>query len=148
MADSTLILLALLILGALSGNNLIAVATALLLLLQLAGWREMLRFLEGRAVELGVIFLVIGLLLPFTSGRWTLGDTVAGLFKPAGLIAVLVGVLSAHLASEGLGFLREEPEALIGFVAGSVLGVYFFGGIPNGPLMAAGITAYLYRLLR
>lgn len=148
MIDGALVLLLLLLLGSLSGNELIAVAAGILLLLQLTGLNSVVRFLNDHAVELGVIFLVIGLLVPFATGRITLAQTLHGLYRPAGLISVLVGAWSAYLAVAGLEFLRLQPEALVGLVLGSVLGVYFLGGLPTGPLVAAGLAALLFQLIR
>jgi len=148
VAHPFFVLLGLFLLGSLSRNDQTAVAAALLLLLSLAGWRDMLQFLDAHAVDLGIIFLVIGLLLPFATGKVTLAETLGGLLRPAGMIAIAIGALSAHLAAEGLEFLRLQPEALVGLVIGSVIGVYFLGGIPTGPLVAAGLAAALYQLFR
>lgn len=146
--ETFILLLGLLLLGSISGNDLTAVAAGILLLLRLSGFQDVLAFLDDHAVDLGVIFLVIGLLLPFATGKITLTATLGGLFRPAGLISIFIGAVSAYLAAEGLRFLRFQPEALVGLIIGSVLGVSFFGGIPTGPLVAAGLAAALYYLVR
>src|SRR5690625_2670762 len=145
--EAIVVLLALLLLGAGSGNELIAVSAGILLVLRLVGLWHVIQFLDGHAVELGVIFLVLGLLLPFATGKVTLLSTAGDLFRPAGMISILIGALSAYLATEGLRFLQVQPDALVGLVIGSVLGVYFLDGIPTGPLVAAGLAAALYRLV-
>lgn len=147
MTETILVLLTLLILGTGFGNEQIAVAAGVLLLLKLVGLGNVLRFLHSHAVDLGVIFLVVGLLLPFASGQVTLSRTVGNLLQPAGLISIFIGAASAYLAAEGLVFLRLQPEALVGLIIGSVLGVSVLGGIPTGPLVAAGLAALLYRLI-
>ncbi|RYD02533.1 hypothetical protein N752_24705 [Desulforamulus aquiferis] len=42
---------------------------------------------------------------------------------------------------EGLTLLKMDPQLIFGMVIGSVFGIVFLGGIPIGPLMAAGLTA-------
>ena len=42
--------------------------------------------------------------------------------------------------------LKFDPQLIVGLVLGSILGIVFFRGIPVGPLMAAGITAILYKI--
>ena len=41
-----------------------------------------------------------------------------------------------------------QPEVVPGILVGVMLGVWFLGGIPVGPIMAAGITAVLAALLQ
>lgn len=146
--ETAIVLGGLLILGLTSGNDVTAVAAGMLLLLHVAGLWGALAFLNEHAVNLGVTFLVVGLLLPFATGQVTLTQTLAGLFRPAGIIAILIGAWSAWLAAEGLSFLKLQPEALVGLIIGSVLGVYFLQGIPTGPLVAAGLAAAVYQLVR
>jgi len=37
---------------------------------------------------------------------------------------------------------------MVGLIIGSILGVSFLGGIPTGPLVAAGFAALLFRILQ
>jgi len=148
MGEGTVILLLILAAGLLGGNELVSISAAVMVVLQAVGWNYGFRFLEEHAIQLGVTFLLLGLLLPFATGRVGLALTLSSLTKPAGLIAVIVGTLAAHLAAQGVAMLRMYPEVLVGLVIGSVIGVYFLGGIPAGPLVAAGIAATLYRLVQ
>ncbi|HEY8418746.1 MAG TPA: DUF441 domain-containing protein [Limnochordales bacterium] len=148
MGEGTVILLLILAAGLLGGNELVSVSAAVMLLLQAVGWSYGFRFLEEHGIELGVMFLLLGLLLPFATEKVGLAATVSSITKPAGVIAVVVGTLAAYLAAQGVAMLRVHPEVLVGLVIGSVIGVYFLGGIPAGPLVAAGIAATLYRLVQ
>jgi uncharacterized membrane protein (DUF441 family) len=47
-----------------------------------------------------------------------------------------------------LDLLKVDPQLIVGLVIGSIFGILFMRGIPVGPLMAAGITAFLLRLLK
>lgn len=147
LGEGTFILLVILGAGVVGGNELVTVSAAVTLILQLTGMTEVFHFLDRHGVEVGVIFLMLGLLLPFATERIHLGQTVKDLFSPSGLLAVLVGTAAAYFAAEGVVMLQSHPQMLIGLVIGSVIGVSYFGGIPAGPLVAAGIVALLYKLL-
>lgn len=146
--EGTVVLLLILAAGIVGGNELVTVSAAVTLILQLTGLTEVFQFLDRHGVEVGVIFLMLGLLLPFATERMGLGETARSLFSPAGIISVIVGVAAAYLAAEGVAMLQTHPQMLIGLVVGSVLGVSYFGGIPAGPLVAAGMVALLYKLVK
>lgn len=148
LTEGTIVLLVVLLFGIIGGNELVAVAAAVMLLLQVGGFSDIFRFLEDHGIELGVIFLLLGLLLPFATGKMGVTQTAGSLLTPVGLISIGVGTLAAYLAAEGVHLLRMQPEVMLGLVIGSVLGVYFLNGIPAGPLVAAGIAAVLYHLIR
>jgi len=147
VGEGTVILLLILAAGLLGGNELVSVSAAVLLLLRASGLGHAFRFLEEHGLDLGIIFLLLGLLLPFATDRLGLAATASSLTKPAGLIAVAVGTLAAYLAAQGVAMLRLHPEVLVGLIVGSVIGVHFLQGIPAGPLVAAGIASVLYRLV-
>lgn len=146
--EGTVVLLLILAAGIVGGNELVTVSAAVTLILQLTGLTEVFQFLDRHGVEVGVIFLMLGLLLPFATERMGLSETARSLFSPAGIISVIVGVAAAYLAAEGVSMLQTHPQMLIGLVVGSVLGVSYFGGIPAGPLVAAGMVALLYKLVK
>lgn len=146
--EGTVILLLILAAGALGGNELVSVSAAVMLILQLAGTTGVFHFLGEHGVQIGVIFLMLGLLLPFATDKMGLTQTARSLFSPAGLISVPFGVAAAYFAAEGVSMLQGHPEMLIGLLVGSVLGVHYFGGIPAGPLVAAGMVALVYKLFQ
>jgi len=51
--------------------------------------------------------------------------------------------LVAWLAGKGVPLMGEQPVLVTGLVIGTIIGVSFMGGIPVGPLIAAGILALL-----
>ena len=59
------------------------------------------------------------------------------------LAAVLVGVLVAWLAGRGVPLMSEQPVLVTGLLLGTIIGVAFLGGIPVGPLIAAGILSLI-----
>ena len=58
-------------------------------------------------------------------------------------ISILVGALVAWLAGKGVPLMSEQPVLVTGLLIGTIIGVSFLGGIPVGPLIAAGILAIL-----
>ena len=58
-------------------------------------------------------------------------------------ISILIGALVAWLAGKGVPLMGEQPVLVTGLLIGTIIGVSFLGGIPVGPLIAAGILAIL-----
>lgn len=148
LEEQRLILLLLLVLGVLAKNALIVVSAGVLLLLQHLRLQALLPILERRAMELGLILLLIAVLAPFAAGKVGWPDIRRALSSTPGLAAVAGGILAAVLSGRGVELLELQPEVIVGLVVGSILGVLVFGGIPVGPLAAAGFAALLLQFLR
>lgn len=134
--------------GALGGNDLVAIAAVSMLALRAIGFDSLFLAVDRYAIPAGVLFLMVGLLSPFSSGKLGLAAVIRTLTSPAGLIALSVGTLASYLGSNGVKLLTVKPEVMVGLVVGSIVGVSLLGGIPVGPLVAAGFTAFLYQLLK
>lgn len=94
-----------------------------------------------------MLLLTIALLIPFAKGEVTLQNLSSALLSPVGVLAIVGGLLGAYLNSQGLEFVAAEPSIIPGILIGVMISVAFFGGVSVGPIMAAGITALLIRLL-
>jgi len=64
-----------------------------------------------------------------------------------GILAIIGGMLATYMNGKGLDLLKMDPQLIIGLVIGSIIGIVMLRGIPVGPLMAAGITAFLLKVL-
>ena len=148
MSEQSWILFALLMVGAIGGHQLITIASTILLLLTVFRIQPALELLEHHCLPVGICLMLIGVMLPLATGKVGLGGILGSLTNAGGLIALIVGAISAHLAARGVALWKVEPEVMIGLIVGSLLGVAFCQGIPNGPLMSAGIVAVILRLLR
>lgn len=146
-SEPLLILLLLLALGLLARNSLLAGSAAVLILLRLAGATPLLGWLGRYGISAGIFLLILAILVPVADGRIPLGAFFAELLRPAGLVAVLVSAAAAYVAKDGVELLARQPSVMVGLIAGSIAGV-LVGGVPTGPLIAAGITALLARLFR
>lgn len=141
-----LLITLILLMGILGGSQIIAVSAAILIILQFGGMGFLLPFIEERGLEIGLVFLVMSVLVPFASGSVTNSQALRTCLSLPGLIAVFSGVVATHLNGEGLEMLQLSPSIMIGLVMGSIIGVVVFKGIPVGPLMAGGIAALLLRI--
>lgn len=96
--------------------------------------------LEKYGVKIGIIILTIGVLSPLVSGKIQLPN-LSGFLSWKMALSISVGVLVAWLAGKGVPLMGEQPILVTGLLIGTIIGVAFLGGIPVGPLIAAGILA-------
>ncbi|SFH18004.1 Uncharacterized membrane protein, DUF441 family [Desulfotomaculum arcticum] len=139
--NGVLILVALLLIGIIARSNLIATAACVLLIIKFANLNFILPLLEKRGLEVGLLFLLLAILVPVAKGEISEKDLLMTFTSLPGVLALIGGALATHLNGEGLKLLQIDPELIFGLLIGSVFGIVFLGGIPVGPLMAAGLTA-------
>ena len=137
-----LLLVFLIVLGLMSQNSAITISAALLLIMQQTLLSKYIPILEQYAVKIGIIILTIGVLAPLVSGTIQLPDLSSFLNWKMG-VSILTGVFVAWLAGKGVPLMSEQPVLVTGLLIGTIIGVSFLGGIPVGPLIAAGILAVL-----
>ena len=137
-----LLLVVLIILGLLSHNSAITISAAVLLIMQQTFLSSHIPLLEKYGVKIGIIILTIGVLSPLVSGKIQLPD-LSGFLSWKMALSISVGVLVAWLAGKGVPLMGEQPILVTGLLIGTIIGVAFLGGIPVGPLIAAGILALL-----
>ncbi|MGB9803804.1 DUF441 domain-containing protein [Desulfofundulus sp.] len=140
------LLVMLLLIGIIARSNLIAMAACVLLIIKLANLNFIFPLLEKRGLELGLLFLLLSILVPVATGRINEREMLYNLTSLPGLLALFGGALATHLNGEGLKLLQLQPEIIFGLMLGSIFGIVFLGGVPVGPLMAAGITALFMEL--
>ena len=136
-----LFLVTLIFLGVVSNNNSITISAAVLLLMQQTALSQYLPLVEKHGLHLGIILLTIGVLSPLVSGKIQIPPLSEFLnFKM--IAAVLIGIFVAWLAGRGVPLMSEQPVLVTGLLIGTVIGVAFLGGIPVGPLIAAGLLSF------
>ncbi|PJG84032.1 DUF441 domain-containing protein [Caviibacterium pharyngocola] len=135
-----LLLVVLILLGVLGNNNSITISAAVLLLMQQTFLAKYIPFMEKYGLNLGIIILTIGVLSPIISGKIQLPSFGAFLHWKM-FLAVAVGVLVAWFGGRGVSLMGAQPTLLTGLLLGTILGVAFLGGVPVGPLIAAGILS-------
>jgi UPF0756 membrane protein NT05HA_0561 len=137
-----LLLVVLILLGILSHNSSITISAAVLLIMQQTLLAKYIPYLEKYGLSIGIVILTIGVLSPLVSGKIQLPGLSAFVSWKM-FVAIAVGVLVAWLAGKGVPLMGEQPVLVTGLVIGTIIGVSFLGGIPVGPLIAAGILALL-----
>ncbi|MZQ84269.1 DUF441 family protein [Paenibacillus sp. 5J-6] len=144
--NGNIILVTLIVIGLIGRSPIITTASCMLLALKLVGLMRYFPAMERRGLELGLLFLTIGVLVPFASERITVKDILSVFTSWPGIIALLGGALATYMNGKGLELLKIDPQLIVGLVIGSIFGIIFLRGIPVGPLMAAGITAFLLKV--
>lgn len=148
MSGGSLLLLLLVVAGLVARSYLISVAALILLALRWTRLPQCIDLVEKKGLEAGLLFLLLAIMAPFAADRVGLREIAAHLTSLPGLMAILGGALATHLNGEGLSLMQTTPELIFGLLIGSLLGILLLGGIPVGPLMAAGLTALLLELCR
>ncbi|WP_019532730.1 DUF441 domain-containing protein [Paenibacillus ginsengihumi] len=144
--NGEILLVVLIIIGLLGRSHIITTAACVLLVVKLISLDRYLPTIERRGLELGLLFLTMGVLVPFASERISLKDVTSVFTTWPGILALLGGALATYMNGKGLALLKIDPQLIVGLVLGSIIGIIFLRGIPVGPLMAAGITAFLLKL--
>jgi uncharacterized membrane protein (DUF441 family) len=143
-----IVLVVLIIIGLIGRSPIISTAACVLLIVKLIHLERFLPAIERRGLELGLLFLTFSVLVPFASERIQSKDMVGALLSWPGILALVGGAIATYVNGKGLEMLRFDPQLIVGLVVGSIIGIVFMRGIPVGPLMAAGITAILFKLFK
>lgn len=144
--NGEILLVVLIIIGLLGRSHIITTAACVLLVVKLISLDRYLPAIERRGLELGLLFLTMGVLVPFASERISLKDVTSVFTTWPGILALLGGAIATYMNGKGLALLKIDPQLIVGLVLGSIIGIIFLRGIPVGPLMAAGITAFLLKI--
>ena len=147
MQSEYLMLLTIIIISFMAKNTTVAIACGLLFILKLFQAGEILDFLEKNGLTAGIVLLTMGVLAPVANGKINIAQVKQAFLSPLGISAVAAGIFVAVLGGEGVGLMKTDPLIMAAIIVGTIIGVALFRGIAVGPLIAAGITAVLYRLL-
>ncbi|GIP35320.1 DUF441 domain-containing protein [Paenibacillus sp. J2TS4] len=144
--NGNVILVVLIIIGLIGRSHIITTASCILLVVKLVSLDRYLPGIERRGLELGLLFLTMGVLVPFASEKITWKEVSTVFTSWPGILALAGGAIATYMNGKGLELLKIDPQIIVGLVIGSIFGIVFMRGIPVGPLMAAGITALLLKI--
>ncbi len=147
MDTINLILLLLLSLGIIGNNPSISIAVSILLLIRLLSLHRLFPLLEQHGLQAGVIILTIGVLAPVASGSISPQAIWRTFTHWQSLLAVAIGMFVAYLGGRGAALMATDPLVVTGLVVGTILGVVLLRGVPVGPLIAAGMMAFVLQFL-
>ncbi|OLZ09702.1 DUF441 domain-containing protein [Sulfobacillus thermosulfidooxidans] len=143
----TIGLMILLLLGMWARSNLVAASAAILLVIRFTRMTFLYPVLERRGVEIGLLFLTMAMLVPFALGKVNIKEVFQSFLTIPGILAVVGGAVATNLNGRGLQLLAENSHLMFGLIVGSIIGIVFWGGIPVGPLMAAGTTYLMLEVI-
>ncbi|MBW3869677.1 DUF441 domain-containing protein [Neisseria meningitidis] len=138
----SLFLVAMIFLGVISQNNSITISATILLLMQQTALVQFVPLIEKHGLNIGIIILTVSVLSPLVSGRIQISPAT-GFFNLKMAAAVAIGIFVAWIAGRGVPLMGQQPVLITGLLIGTVIGVVFMGGIPVGPLIAAGILSFV-----
>ncbi|WP_301670340.1 DUF441 domain-containing protein [Neisseria benedictiae] len=138
----SLFLVAMIFLGVISQNNSITISATILLLMQQTALVQFVPLIEKHGLNIGIIILTVSVLSPLVSGRIQI-PPAAGFLNLKMAAAVAIGIFVAWIAGRGVPLMGQQPVLITGLLIGTVIGVAFMGGIPVGPLIAAGILSFV-----
>jgi uncharacterized membrane protein (DUF441 family) len=144
--NGEILLVILIVVGLIGRSSIITTAACVLLIVKLLSLDRFLPTLERRGLEMGLLFLTMGVLVPFASEKISFKDVISVFTTWPGIIALVGGAIATYMNGKGLELLKIDPQLIVGLVIGSIFGIIFMRGIPVGPLMAAGITAFLLKV--
>ncbi len=142
-----ILLLVIILLGIAGKNYVMTTAAGALLALRLLHGEALFPILERHAINVGIGFITLAILIPFANGGIGWSEVYKTLDDPTGLMALATGIFVAYLGGRGVGFLTSQPQVIVGLMVGTIVGVAFFRGVPVGPLIAAGMLALIMGLL-
>lgn len=145
--NNSLLLYCIIILGLLAQSRVIVLAGFSLLLIKELGLTGLSDFLSNKGIEIGLVFLLMAILAPMVLIPMNWEELKNSLGGWKGLIAIIAGLLATQFNGMGLKLLDNNPQLIVGIIIGSLIGIVLLGGIPVGPLMAAGIAAVLVELI-
>jgi uncharacterized membrane protein (DUF441 family) len=143
-----ILLVILIIIGLIGRSHIIATAASVLLILKLVHLDRYFPTVERRGLEFGLLFLTMAVLVPFASEKITYKDVMSAFTTVPGILALAGGAVATYMNGKGLDLLKLDPQLIVGLVIGSIFGIIFMRGIPVGPLMAAGITAFFIKIMQ
>ena len=146
-----LTLLFVLILSVVGHNQTVIYAAVIVLILkiaaQISGQPQVLEWMGGHGLSLGIIILTAAVLVPIADGTVTVQTIIDSFKTPIGIVAIVAGLLAAISGGVGVPLMQTNPKVIPALIVGTMAGVFFFKGIAVGPLIAAGFTYFVMELI-
>ncbi|SMB92657.1 Uncharacterized membrane protein, DUF441 family [Desulfonispora thiosulfatigenes DSM 11270] len=140
------ILLILILIGVLGHSNILAASACVLLVMKLSNLSHYFDLISRRGLEVGLLFLMLSVLVPFASDEMNFKDMLRGIFSWPGFFCAVGGAIATYMNGAGLSMLKVQPELMTGLVVGAIVGIVVFKGVPVGPLMSAGLAAFFMQI--
>lgn len=145
--NHTYFLIIITLLGFLARSRVLVLAGFTLLIVNEFKFTKIIEFFSNKGIDIGLTFLLLAILSPLIINTLEWEDIKNTFLVWRGLVAILAGLLATRFNGMGLELLSISPQLIVGIIIGSLIGISLFGGIPVGPLMAAGIAAILIKAI-
>lgn len=142
-----LILVGMIVLGYVTRNTSVSMASGILLVLKIILPHEKLMYFGAHGLNWGVVLLTAAVLTPMALGNIGIKEIVEVFKSPEGLISITVGVLVALLGKWGANLMAADPQIVVSSIIGTIIGVVFLKGVPVGPMIASGMVYVLLKVL-
>lgn len=133
-------MLAILICGVVGHNMSVAYAAGAVILLKVLGLNQVIDVLGDKGITWGIILLTAAIFVPIATGKITWGDIMHCFQSPVGIVSLIVGAGVAIFGYLGVDYMKASPEVATALIIGTMIGVFFFRGVPVGPLIASGVV--------
>ncbi|MDD6561637.1 MAG: DUF441 domain-containing protein [Veillonellaceae bacterium] len=133
-------MLAILICGVVGHNMSVAYAAGAVILLKVLGLNQVIDVLGDKGITWGIILLTAAIFVPIATGKITWADILYCFQSPVGIVSLIVGAGVAIFGYLGVDYMKASPEVATALIIGTMIGVFFFRGIPVGPLIASGVV--------
>jgi uncharacterized membrane protein (DUF441 family) len=145
--ESWLLLMAVALIAFLAKNQALMIGAGVVIVLKLIPQlHPALNALGKKGINWGVVVISAAILVPIATEQIGLKDVITTFTSPAGIIAVICGVLVAVLSRHGVELLASSPQITVALMLGTIAGVVFLRGVAAGPVIAGGMTYVLITL--
>ena len=118
----------------------VAYAAGAVILLMVLGLNQVIDVLGDKGITWGIILLTAAIFVPIATGKITWADIMYCFQSPVGIVSLIVGAGVAIFGYLGVDYMKASPEVATALIIGTMIGVFFFRGIPVGPLIASGVV--------
>ncbi|MCK2156579.1 MULTISPECIES: DUF441 domain-containing protein [Exiguobacterium] len=140
--EAYLFLIGLVLIGVIAQNKSLIIAAAFLLIIKAIGLDgRLFPSLQAKGITWGVTLITAAILVPIATGDIGFRELLNSVRGHIGIISFLAGIFVAIIAAHGVGLMKEDPLVTTALLAGTILAVGLFRGVPVGPLIGAGIAA-------
>lgn len=140
MGQEYIIMLAILLCGVVGHNMSVAYAAGAVILLKVLGLNQVIDVLGDKGITWGIILLTAAIFVPIATGKITWEDILHCFQSPVGIVSLIVGAGVAIFGYLGVDYMKASPEVATALIIGTMIGVFFFRGVPVGPLIASGVV--------
>ena len=133
-------MLAILICGVVGHNMSVAYAAGAVILLKVLGLNQVIDVLGDKGITWGIILLTAAIFVPIATGKINWADILHCFQSPVGIVSLIVGAGVAIFGYLGVDYMKASPEVATALIIGTMIGVFFFRGVPVGPLIASGVV--------